>query len=90
MQVITIPNDTKKVTKLGMEVFRVTEINNVLTQDLLTCPVSSVLIAKLSLNNSCPSTAPFQSPIQINSTSIEQNVSIQENLNVAISIKNGL
>ena len=42
----------------------------------------------LSLNNNCPSTTPFQSPIQVNSTPIEQNVSIQENLNVAMSIKN--
>ena len=42
----------------------------------------------LSLNNNCLSTAPFQSPIQVNSTSTEQNVSIQENFNVAISLKN--
>ena len=34
----------------------------------------------LSLNNNCPSRAPLQSPIQVKSTSIEQNVSIQENL----------
>ena len=34
----------------------------------------------LSLNNNCPSKAPFQIPIQFNSTSIEQSVSIQENL----------
>ena len=40
MQDITIPNDTKKATKLGMKVF------SVLTHNLLTCPVSSVLIAK--------------------------------------------
>ena len=50
----------------------------------------SILITKaqlmsLSLNNNCHSTAPFQSPIQVSSTSIEQNVSIQENLNAAIS-----
>ena len=42
-----------------------------------------------SLNNNCLSKAPFQSPIQVNSTSIEQNFSIQENLIVAISLKNG-
>ena len=29
----------------------------------------------LSLNNNRPSTVPFQSPIQVSSTSIEQNVS---------------
>ena len=40
----------------------------------------------LSLNKNCPSTAPLQSPIQVNSTSIEQNVSTQENLNVTISL----
>ena len=40
----------------------------------------------LSLNNKCPSTAPFQSPIQVNSASIVKNVSIQENLNVIISL----
>ena len=34
----------------------------------------------LSLNNNCPSMAQFQSPIEVSSTSIEQNVSIQENL----------
>ena len=42
--------------------------------------MSSELIAKLhwclspALNNNCPSTAPFQSPIKVNSTSIERNV----------------
>ena len=44
MQDITIPNDTKKATRLGM---KVSEIDNVLTHNLLTCPVSSVLMAKL-------------------------------------------
>ena len=42
----------------------------------------------LSLNNNYPSTAPFQSLIQVNSTPLEQNVFIQENLNVAITLKN--
>ena len=44
MQDITIPNDTKKATKLGMIVFRDKQC---LTHNLLACPVSSVLIAKL-------------------------------------------
>ena len=44
MQDITIPNNTKKATKLGMIVF---EPNNVLTHNLLTCPMSSILIVKL-------------------------------------------
>ena len=52
------------------------------------CPDRQVPLVPLSLNNNCPSTASFQSSIQVNSTFIEQNVSIQENLNVAISIKN--
>ena len=50
------------------------------------CPDRQAQLMPLSLNNNCPSMAPFQSPIQVNSTSIEQNVSIQENLN--ISLKN--
>ena len=45
MQDITIPTDRKEATKLGMKVFR--GKNNVLTHNLLTCPVFSVLIAKL-------------------------------------------
>ena len=51
-------------------------------------PDRQALVMPLSLNSNCPSTAPFQSPIQFNLTFIEQNVSIQENLNIAISIKN--
>ena len=46
MQDITTANDTKKATKSGMKVFR-DKINNVLTHNLLTCQVSSLLIAKL-------------------------------------------
>ena len=79
-----------------MKVFRG---KNVLTHNLLTYPVSSSLTAflnpdcqaqlmPLSLNNNCPSTVPFQSLIQLISTSIEQNVSVQENSNFGIS-KNG-
>ena len=49
------------------------------------CPDRQAPLMPLSLNNNCPSTAPFQSSIP---TSIEQNVSIQENANVAISLKN--
>ena len=39
-------------------------------------------------SNNCPSTAPFQSPIQVNSSSIEQNVSIHKSLSVAFSLEN--
>ena len=61
MQDITIPNDTKKATKLGVKVFR--------------DPDRQAPRMPLSLNNNSPSKAPFQSPIQVNSTSFEQNVS---------------
>ena len=53
------------------------------------CPDRQPPLMPLPLNNNCPFKAPFQSPIQVNSTSIEQNVSIQENLIVAISLENG-
>ena len=89
MQDNAIPNNTKKATKKGMKV------NNVLTYNFLKCPVSSTLkaflspdrqapLVPLSLNNNCPSTASFQSPVQVGLTSIEQNV-FPKNLNVAIS-----
>ena len=87
MQDITIPNDTKKATKLGMKVFRDKQCFNTHFAHMSSvfCPDRQAPLMPLSLNN-CPSTAPFQSFIQFNSTSIEQNVSIQENLNVAMSI----
>ena len=90
MQDIVILNDTKKATKLGMKVFRDKQCLN--TQfaymSSVFSPDRQALLMPLSLNNNCLSTSPFQSPIEVNSTSIEQNVSIQENLNVAVSIKN--
>ena len=49
------------------------------------CPDRHASLMPLSLNNNCPSTLHFKVFIQVNSTSIEQNVSIQENLNAAIS-----
>ena len=90
MQDITIPNDTKKATKLGIKVFRdkqcfntkFTHISSGFFPDLTDCKAS---LMSLSSNNNCLSTGPFQSPIQVNSISIEQNVSVQENLNVTIS-----
>ena len=93
MQYITIPNNTKKATKLGMEVFRDKQCFNIqfahMSSVFSICPDRQApWLMPLSLNNNFPSTAPFQSPIQVNSTSIEKNVSIQENLNVAISLKN--
>ena len=88
MQDITIPNDTKKATKLGMKVFRDKQCFNKQFAHIsgIFCPDHQASLMLLSLNNNCPSTAPFRSPIQINSTSIEQNVFIQENLIVAISL----
>ena len=86
MQDITIINDTKKDTKLGMKVFRDQQCFN--TQFAHMSSAFSLdhqaSMMPLSLNNNCSSKAPFQSPIQVNSTSSEQNVSIQENLNVTI------
>ena len=89
MQDITIPNDTKKATKLGIKVFRDKQCFNTQFTHLSSvfCPNRQAPLMPLSLNNNCPSIAPFQSPIQVNSTSIEKNDSIQEYLNVAICIK---
>ena len=85
---ITIPNDTKKATKLGMIVFRDKQCFN--TQfaymSSVFCPDRQASLMPLSLNNNCPFMAPFQSPIEVNSTSIKQNVSIQENLNAELSL----
>ena len=88
MQDITIANDTKKATKLGMKVFRDKQCFNTQFAHMSSVfsPDCQPSLMLLSLNNNCLSTAPFQSPIQVNSTSIEQNVSIQENLNVSISL----
>ena len=84
MQDITTTNDTKKATKLGMKVFRDEQCFN--TQFAhISSVFSQASLMLLSLNN-CPSTAPFRSPIQVNSTSVEQNVFVQENLNVTISL----
>ena len=77
--------------RVGMKIFIGKQC---LTHDLLTFQVSSALAAflnhdrqaplmPLSLNNNCPSTFPQYHPSQLNF--IEQNVSIQENLDVAIS-----
>ena len=92
MKDIKIPSGIKKATKLGMKVFRDTQCFNTRFAHMSSvfCPDCQAPLVPLSLNNSCPSTAPVQSPIQVNLTSIEQNIFIQDNFNVAISIKNGL
>ena len=88
MQDITIPKDTKNATKLGMKVFRDKQCFNrqFAHMSRVFCLDRQYPLMSLSLKNNCPSMAPFQSPIQVNSTSIEQNVFIQENLNVTISL----
>ena len=87
-QGITTANDTKKATKLGMKVFRDKQCFNAQFAHMSSVfsPDRQASLMLLSLNNNCPSTAPFQSPIQVSSTSIEQNVSIQEILDVTISL----
>ena len=87
-QDITTASDTKKATKLGMKVFRDKQCFNTQFAHMSSVfsPDRQASLMPLSLNNNCPSTAPFQSPIQVNSTSIEQTVSIKENLNVTISL----
>ena len=90
IQDITIANDTKKAMKLGIKVFRDKQCFNTQFAHMSSVfsPDRQASLVLLSLNNNCPSTAPFQSPIQVNSTSIEQNISIQEDLNVTISLLN--
>ena len=88
MQDIVIPNDKKKATKLGMIVFRdkqcfntqFAHMSSVFSPDCQASLNASLLEQQLSFH------PPFQSSIQVNSTSTEQNVSIQENLNAAISL----
>ena len=88
MQDIVIPNDKKKATKLGMIVFRdkqcfntqFAHMSSVFSPDRQALLNASLLEQQLSFH------PPFQSSIQVNSISIEQNVSIQENLNAAISL----
>ena len=61
MQDITIANDAKKATKLGIKVFRDKQCFN--TQFAHMSSVFSrdhqASLMLLSLNNNCPSTAPF-------------------------------
>ena len=80
MQNITIPSDTKKATKLGMKVFRDKQCFDTQFAHMSSVfsPDRQASLIPLSLNNNCPSTALFQSPIQVKSTSIEQNVSISK------------
>ena len=86
MQNITIPKNTKKATKLGMKVFRDKQCFNTQFAHMshIFCPDCQAPLMLLFLNNNCPSMAPFQSPNQVSSTSIEQNVFIHENLKMIV------
>ena len=57
MQDITIPNDTKKATKLGMKVFREKQCFNTQFAHMSSvfCPDRQASLMPLSLNNNCPS-----------------------------------
>ena len=63
MQDITIPNDTRKATKLGMKVLRDKQCFNTQFAHMssIFCPDRQAPLMPLSLNNDCPSTLPFQS-----------------------------
>ena len=67
MQDITIPNDAKKATKLGMIVFRDKQCFN--TQfahmSIVFCPDRQASMMSLSLNNNCPSILQFKVPSQL-------------------------
>ena len=75
-QDITTANDTKKATKLGMKVLRDKQCFNTQFAHMSSVfsPDRQASLMLLSLNNNYPSTAPFQSPTQVNSTSIERNI----------------
>ena len=63
-QDITISNDTKKATKLGMIVFRDKQCFNTQFAHMSSvfCPDRQASLMPLSLNNSCPSTLHFKVP----------------------------
>ena len=64
MQDITIPNDTRKATKLGMKVLRDKQCFNTQFAHMSSvfCPDSQASLMPLSLNNNCPSTLHFKVP----------------------------
>ena len=94
MQDITIPYDTKKAMKLwNMKVFRDkqcfdTQFANIIVPCLLSWSPNSADISLPEQQLSFHGSISKSHPSQLNSTPIEQNVFIQENLNVAISLKN--
>ena len=89
-----IANNTKKATKVKNESFHSKQCFNSQfahmssgfchhTVTAFLNPDRQAPLIPLSLNNNCPSTAPFQSPVQVRSAFVEQNVSIKGKLNVA-------
>ena len=81
---ITTASDTKKATKLGMKVFRDNKFFNTqfahMSSVLSSDRQASLLEQQLSFHSSISMFHPSQFNF------IEQNVSIQENLNVTISL----
>ena len=64
MQDITIPNDTRKATKLGMKFLRDKQCFNTQFAHMSSvfCPDRQASLMPLSLNNNCPSTLHFKVP----------------------------
>ena len=64
MQDITIPNDTRKATKLRMKALRDKQCFNtqVAYMSSVFCPDRQASLMPLSLNNNCPSTLHFKVP----------------------------
>ena len=64
MQDITIPNDTRKATKLGMKVLRDKQCFNTqfARMSSVFCPDRQASLMPLSLNNNYPSTLHFKVP----------------------------
>ena len=67
MKDVTIPNDIKKATKLGMIVFRDKQCFNTQFAHMSSvfCPDRQASLMPLSLNNNCPSTLHFKVPSKL-------------------------
>ena len=67
MQDITIANDTKKATKLGIKVFRDKQRFNIQFANMSSvfCPDHQASLMPLSLNNNCSSTLHFKVPSKL-------------------------
>ena len=74
MQDITIPNNTKKATKLGMKVFRDKQCFNTQFAHMSSvfCPDRQASLMPLSLNNNCPSTLYFKVPSKLTQLSLSK------------------